>query len=190
MVPHMSDAVSPLPDHVRASPWGWRGGSFHHGVDLFAPEGSPVVAARAGTVLESVPSGAPGFDRYGATILLDHGPVRTLYAHLSARTVRSGETVQRGQIIGRVGQSAGTTAHPERTFHSSDPHLHFEVLVGPYPASAGPSGPDARSRDPARWLAEHGATLRTRPSATVPMVAMAVGLVLGGIVVWRLPWTG
>lgn len=85
----------------------------HHGVDIPAPEGTPVLATDTGIVTFS------GTQRgYGNTIVLSHGSrEETLYAHLSERVAEVAARVRRGQIIGRVGKSGNATA----------PHLHYEV---------------------------------------------------------------
>ena len=88
----------------------WR---MHEGVDLTAPTGTAVYATGNGTVSQSgVRNG------YGELVEIDHGfGYKTRYAHLSARFVKPGEKVTRGQIIGEVGN----------TGVSSGPHLHYEV---------------------------------------------------------------
>jgi penicillin-binding protein A len=89
----------------------------HPGIDLSAPQGSPVYAADSGTAIFAGWTGDIG---YGNTILIDHGNgYRTLYAHLSQVSVPCGKTVERGQFIGFAGS----------TGNSSGPHLHFEVRV-------------------------------------------------------------
>jgi murein DD-endopeptidase MepM/ murein hydrolase activator NlpD len=95
--------------------FGPRGSRFHSGVDFPAPHGWNVRAARRGRVrFRGWISG------YGRTLIVAHGHgVRTLYAHLSAATVRRGERVGRGERIGRVGATGDATG----------PHLHFEVIV-------------------------------------------------------------
>lgn len=89
---------------------------FHKGIDIAAPEGSPVRAAASGTVAFS------GWQEgYGNIVTLDHGNgVMTRYAHNSANLVSKGEKVAAGQEVALVGQSG----------HSTGSHLHFEVLVG------------------------------------------------------------
>jgi len=86
---------------------------MHEGVDLTAPIGTSVYATGYGTVSQSqVRNG------YGELIEIDHGfGYKTRYAHLSARFVKVGEKVSRGQVIGEVGN----------TGVSSGPHLHYEV---------------------------------------------------------------
>ena len=87
----------------------------HSGIDLAAPIGTPVYAADSGFA-EIV-----GWDNtgYGNMILLNHGNgYLTRYGHLSAFAIRAGQSVKKGQLIGRVGS----------TGHSTGPHLHFEVI--------------------------------------------------------------
>jgi murein DD-endopeptidase MepM/ murein hydrolase activator NlpD len=96
-------------------PFGPRGDRFHAGVDLVAAAGTPVVAARGGSVTWAGPRGS-----FGNTIVVAHGQgVRTLYAHLAAVSVSVGDRVRSGQPIGLVGSSGRSTG----------PHLHFEVQV-------------------------------------------------------------
>ena len=87
--------------------------SFHHGIDLAAPLGSSVLAARAGRVLRV------GHDEvYGNYIIVQHtNGYQTLYGHLKKSLVRLNQEVVLGMIIGEVGMTGQTTG----------PHLHFEV---------------------------------------------------------------
>jgi murein DD-endopeptidase MepM/ murein hydrolase activator NlpD len=99
------------------SPYGvrMRGWSptLHHGVDIAAPEGTPVRAMQSGRVEH-----AGAWGGYGLSVVISHGSnVRTLYAHLSRIDVRAGERVGGGAVIGAVG----------RTGNATGPHLHFEV---------------------------------------------------------------
>jgi peptidoglycan hydrolase-like protein with peptidoglycan-binding domain len=97
------------------SPFGPRGAGFHPGIDLTAPLGLPVGAARSGNVVYAAPA-----DGYGNLVILAHGSgVRTFYAHLSSITVRLGQRVAAGAQIGLVGATGEATG----------PHLHFEVRV-------------------------------------------------------------
>lgn len=89
----------------------------HYGIDIVAPEGTLVRAARSGRVLES----RPDFERgWGWTVVVEHpdGWI-TRYAHLSANLVRAGELVTRGQPVGRVGN----------TGRSTGPHLHYGTYL-------------------------------------------------------------
>lgn len=94
---------------------------FHHGLDIDAPKGSPIKAAGGGKVVRC------GFEsRYGNLVVIDHGNgYRTVYAHLSERLVEEGDTVLRGDLIGKVGDTGRTTG----------PHLHYEVHVNGLPVN-------------------------------------------------------
>jgi hypothetical protein len=99
-----------------ATAFGPRGIRFHPGIDLAAPTGTPVGAAAGGRVIFS------GFDPggYGKLVEIAHGHgVVSLYAHLSALSVRVGRAVATGTRIGRVGSTGEATG----------PHVHFEVRV-------------------------------------------------------------
>jgi murein DD-endopeptidase MepM/ murein hydrolase activator NlpD len=88
----------------------WR---MHTGIDLIVTEGTPVLAAAAGRVLL-----VDEVSGYGLTVVVDHGQGwQTLYAHLFEIAVQPGEQVERGQPLGRVGESG----------RASTPHLHFEL---------------------------------------------------------------
>jgi len=96
-------------------------GAFHPGVDIPAPEGTPVRAAGDGIVIK-----AEYADRYGRLVVIDHGSgITTYYAHLSRIDVLAGQEVREGQIIGAVGKSGRVTA----------PHLHYEVRQGGSPVN-------------------------------------------------------
>jgi murein DD-endopeptidase MepM/ murein hydrolase activator NlpD len=96
-------------------------GAFHSGIDIDAPYGTPVRATGDGDV-----SGAAMGAGYGREVVLDHGhDIRTVYGHLSAIAVMSGQHVVRGQIIGYVGESGRATG----------PHLHYEVRVHNVPVN-------------------------------------------------------
>ncbi len=85
----------------------------HHGLDIAARQGTPVVAAAAGTVERAGPAGT-----YGNLVVLRHADgSETRYAHLSAISVQRGDRVAAGAPIGAVGS----------TGRSTGPHLHFEI---------------------------------------------------------------
>lgn len=88
---------------------------MHNGLDLIAPDGTPVHAAADGVVKDIVKS-RKGL---GNVVTIDHGNgYRTRYAHLADIEVRKGRKVRRGARIGYVGMSGNSFA----------PHLHYEVL--------------------------------------------------------------
>jgi peptidoglycan hydrolase-like protein with peptidoglycan-binding domain len=95
--------------------FGPRGDAFHAGLDVKAPAGAPVVAARSGRVVWAAALGS-----WGNTVVVRHGRgVRTLYAHLSRVDVSLLDRVSTGTRLGLVGS----------TGRSTGPHLHFEVRV-------------------------------------------------------------
>lgn len=113
--PTRSGWTHPAPGAKAWSCWG--AGRGHKGIDLSVRHGAPVRAAAAGKVTRAgwVWSG------YGISVTINHGAYTTHYAHLSSESVRVGQSVARGQQIGRVGQ----------TGYATGPHLHFEVATRP-----------------------------------------------------------
>lgn len=86
---------------------------FHNGVDMAAPNGSPILAAYDGEVVAAAYSGS-----MGNYIMIDHGDsLYTIYMHASALYVSKGDLVAKGQKIAAVGS----------TGRSTGPHLHFSV---------------------------------------------------------------
>jgi murein DD-endopeptidase MepM/ murein hydrolase activator NlpD len=95
------------------SNFGRRGATFHDGIDIAAPEGTPIRAIESGEVLYS--------DRlrgYGNLIIIRHlGGFASVYAHNRRNRVREGQKIRRGEIIAEVGSTGRVTG----------PHLHFEI---------------------------------------------------------------
>ncbi len=97
------------------SEYGPRWGRMHRGIDLGAPTGTPIGAARAGEVIFAGWQGG-----YGRLVLIRHGDgVVTAYAHMSSFAVGQGQHVDRGQRIGAIGSTGNSTG----------PHLHLEFRV-------------------------------------------------------------
>ena len=111
----------------------------HQGLDIAAPEGTPVRAADSGVVVCVVRPGTRGFSGYGACIVIAHerperaGKLWTLYAHLKPDTARflAGDLVRMGDHIADVGASCGTVEDPDKRCGGA--HLHFEASKTPYP---------------------------------------------------------
>jgi murein DD-endopeptidase MepM/ murein hydrolase activator NlpD len=98
------------------SGFGPRWGRMHEGIDIAVPEGTPVRAAAAGTVIYVGWLGG-----YGNLVVLDHGGgLSTAYAHNSSFAVSVGQSVAAGEVV----------AYSGNTGNSSGPHVHFEVRVG------------------------------------------------------------
>ena len=124
------------PFGMRTDPFTGRPG-FHSGLDIAAPEGTPVRAARDGVVVE-----AGKDDVLGTYLVLSHpGGWQTVYGHLSAVRVTLHSKVEAGCEVGRVGSTGRATGS----------HLHFEVrrkggATDPYPllAAAKAGAPSAR----------------------------------------------
>lgn len=86
---------------------------MHYGVDLGAPQGTPIVATRAGTIKWATWDNSAGF-----YVGIDHGDgFQSIYMHMTHYIVSKGQEVKAGQVIGYVG-STGT---------STGPHLHFGI---------------------------------------------------------------
>jgi murein DD-endopeptidase MepM/ murein hydrolase activator NlpD len=96
-----------------SSHYGSRWGTVHHGIDISAPRGTSIKAARGGKVIHS------GYvSGYGNLVIVYHGRgYSTVYAHASKRLVQKGDRIKRGERIALVGS----------TGRSTGPHLHFEV---------------------------------------------------------------
>jgi len=95
------------------SGFGPRGSSFHDGIDIAAPEGTPILAIETGEVIYS-----DQLRGYGNMVIVRHaGGIVSVYAHNEANLVREGQAVARGEVVARVGS----------TGRVSGPHLHFEI---------------------------------------------------------------
>lgn len=98
---------------------------FHTGIDIPAPEGTPIIASNSG-VVTTARYASTG---YGNRVIIDHGGgYKTLYAHCYSLNVKVGDYVNQGDVIAYVGSTGMSTGN----------HLHFEirendVTVNPYP---------------------------------------------------------
>jgi len=116
--PSSSGLIWPVSGPV-TSPFGYRWGRLHAGIDIGVPYGTPIHAAASGTVVLAGWNGG-----YGNYTCIDHGGgMATCYAHQSSYAVSSGAQVSQGQVIGYVGN----------TGHSFGAHLHFEVRINGTP---------------------------------------------------------
>ena len=92
------------------------GNTFHGGVDVAAPQGTAVGAARAGVVSRAGWGGA-----YGYVVFVEHPDgAQTRYGHLSQISVSVGTVLEQGDTLGSVGSTGASTG----------PHLHFEIRFG------------------------------------------------------------
>ncbi|MCW2920404.1 MAG: hypothetical protein JWL76_278 [Thermoleophilia bacterium] len=118
VLPPASEQLS-WPMHAAVtSGFGSRWGRLHAGIDMPTPVGTPVHAAGPGRVVSASFDGG-----YGNSIVIDHGPYETRYAHQSRLLVHVGQRVGRGQVIGLSGNTGSSTGA----------HLHFEVHVDGVP---------------------------------------------------------
>lgn len=97
------------------SPFGPRWGRLHAGIDIAAPGGTPIRAAKSGSVVLAAPYGG-----YGNYTCVDHGGgLSSCYAHQSGFATSQGASVEQGEVIGYVGNTGA----------SFGDHLHFEIRV-------------------------------------------------------------
>ncbi|MDH3445052.1 MAG: LysM peptidoglycan-binding domain-containing M23 family metallopeptidase [Deltaproteobacteria bacterium] len=122
------------------SGFGPRGSSFHDGIDIGAPEGTPIRAIESGEVIYS-----DQLRGYGNIVILRHADgFVSVYAHNQDNLVRQGQQVARGETVARVGSTGRVTG----------PHLHFEIRR------------DNNAQDPLRYLPQlccDGASVRVTP---------------------------
>ena len=136
--------MRPVPGRVTVPYWergsAWAGG-HHRGIDFAAPVGTPVVAPWSGMV-----TSAQWGPAYGRHLVIDFDRLPDgspglwgVLAHLSEKSVKPGDRVKAGQVVGRSGATGNVTG----------PHLHFEVQTGPMwrPRAT----PDV-SRNPQPWI--------------------------------------
>lgn len=128
----VEEALGSVKDRLEHTPsiWptkGWRSRGFgmkfdpftgykrmHRGIDIAAHTGTPIVAPAKGTIVQIKTD-----SQMGKYIVIDHGyGFKTRYGHLSQASVKRGQKVDRGELIGLMGS----------TGYSTGPHLHYEVI--------------------------------------------------------------
>ncbi len=103
-----------------------RRAAFHAGLDMAGPLGTPVKVTAPGEVVDAGWEGA-----YGRAVRVRHAfGIETRYAHLRAISVKVGDTLKLGDVVGLLGSSGRSTG----------PHVHYEVIVDDVP------------RDPTRFI--------------------------------------
>ncbi|MGB9780569.1 M23 family metallopeptidase [Caldanaerobacter sp.] len=108
------------PFGMRKNPFG-SGYEFHPGIDISVPIGTPVKAAGKGVVVY-----AGWLAGYGKAVIIDHGyGIQSVYGHNSQILVKVGQTVERGDVIAKSGN----------TGRSTGPHVHFEIRVNGNPVN-------------------------------------------------------
>jgi murein DD-endopeptidase MepM/ murein hydrolase activator NlpD len=117
-------------------------GAMHTGVDISAPQGTPVHVAADGVVIHAGWNGG-----YGRCVIVDHGNnYQTWYAHLSRMDVIEGQEIRQGDVLGAVGTTGRSTGS----------HLHYEVRIGSTPVN------------PYRFLARASALHAAAPTREFP----------------------
>ncbi len=112
-----------------SSPYGMRADPYsgeeklHAGIDIAGPQGVPVIASKAGEIIQAVDGCVAGNKTcgggFGNHVKIDHGDgYVTVYAHLYSIEVTMGENVVQGQLIGGIGTTGYSTGN----------HLHFEII--------------------------------------------------------------
>jgi murein DD-endopeptidase MepM/ murein hydrolase activator NlpD len=105
---------------VRTDPFNGEG-AMHTGIDISAPQGTPVHATADGIILHAGWNGG-----YGRCVIIDHGNgYQTWYAHLSRIDAIEGQEIRQGETLGAVGTSGRSTGA----------HLHYEVRIGSTPVN-------------------------------------------------------
>ena len=127
------------------SGYGYRWGEFHDAIDIYVGYGSPIYAANNGTVYKAGTGCRAGNlscnGRQGNYIIIDHNisGYYTVYMHLKDIYVKEGQTVERGQKIGTMGNTGNVYPVPTSSSPYRGTHLHFTVRKGaPYGSHINP----------------------------------------------------
>ncbi len=121
--PSESKWIEPVSGYTITSPFGYRkaptkgASTYHQGIDMACPSGTPIYAARSGTVTRaSYQAGGAGY-----YVSISHGDgFASIYMHMTRYVVSAGQSVTQGQLIGYVGSTGISTG----------PHLHFGISYG------------------------------------------------------------
>lgn len=116
--------INPVPDYTSVSRR-YIDKKTHGGLDIVAPEGTPIYAAQSGTVVSTyqgwtMADGKADMQSYGNYVNIDHGNgIYTMYAHMLRTVVKPGQSVNAGDLIGYVGN----------TGNQFGAHCHFEIRI-------------------------------------------------------------
>lgn len=167
----------PKPGAVTSFGYQRSGTHRHQGVDLGAPEGTPVLSVSDGVVTHASTALAQGFSGYGRVVVVEASGAGPwfLYAHLDQVEVGAGSVVHAGQQLGTVGRTCFTRAEPDKLC-GGGAHLHFEASPRPYPQAS-----ESVRLDPSPYLAREG--VRPFMWGAGTGIALAAGL---GAVLWWL----
>lgn len=121
--PSDSKWIEPVSGYTITSPFGYRkaptkgASTYHQGIDMACPSGTPIYASRSGTVTRaSYQAGGAGY-----YVSISHGDgFASIYMHMTRYVVSAGQSVTQGQLIGYVGSTGISTG----------PHLHFGISYG------------------------------------------------------------
>lgn len=121
--PSESKWIEPVSGYTISSPFGYRksptkgASTYHQGIDMACPSGTPIYASRSGTVTRaSYQAGGAGY-----YVSISHGDgFASIYMHMTRYVVSAGQSVTQGQLIGYVGSTGISTG----------PHLHFGISYG------------------------------------------------------------
>ena len=121
--PSESKWIEPVSGYTITSPFGYRkaptkgASTYHQGIDMACPSGTPIYASRSGTVTRAAyQAGGAGY-----YVSISHGDgFASIYMHMTRYVVSAGQTVTQGQLIGYVGSTGISTG----------PHLHFGISYG------------------------------------------------------------
>lgn len=144
----------PFSDYRITSPYGFRPDpftgqrSFHDGIDLVKSHRAPIEAFIGGKVLYAgIGVSGTGVGGYGNVVVIQDKDGRAhVYAHLDSVSVKKGQTVQQGKVVGRQG-STGTRV--------TGSHLHYEIRKKSSPSLGWIDDPQAKTLDPTKYLNDY-----------------------------------